>query len=90
MSETTTPAAAEVPAWVMRAELLTIDWCQQRLYARLIDEWTAASCRTARRTQFEAKIARCEEARRFLDRLWRETDLLPGIPEPTNAGTWFA
>lgn len=42
MSETTTPAAAEVPAWLTRAELLTIDWCQQRLYARLIDAWTAA------------------------------------------------
>jgi len=38
MSEMTPPpTTAEAPAWVTRAELLTIDWCQQRLYARLID-----------------------------------------------------
>jgi len=41
------------------------------------------------RAQLEAEIARCEAARGLLDRLWHDTALLPGIPEPANAGTWF-
>jgi len=89
MSETTTPAAAEAPAWLTRAELLTIDWCQQRLTLRLHDEWSRAWRDPTHRAQLEAEIDRCEAARRILDRLWRETELLPGIPEPSRVGTWF-
>lgn len=102
MSETPPPpTTAAAPAWLTRAELLTIDWwltraelltidwCQQRLYVRLIDAWTAAPDGAVSRAQLDAEIARCEEARRLLDRLWHETALLPGIPEPGHAGTWF-